>query len=141
MSGNGSQRNKLTSTSRIFQTRHSLVLDSNFLSTHDHRLMLHALEFGGNRSCSLLSSGPLSGLLIALSGYWFFPDSYISRGGSRGWALGAEAPPFIFRLYLINILSIIMKFCLSIIILSLIIQILIKPPYKHLSKVLSVDLC
>ena len=31
--------------------------------------------------------------------------------------------------------------CLSIIIRSLIIQILIKPPYKHLSKVLSVDLC
>ena len=39
------------------------------------------------------------------------------RGGSRGGTLGAEAPPpFIFRLYLINMLSIIMKFCLSIII-------------------------
>ena len=39
-----------------------------------------------------------------------------NRGGSRGGALGAEAPPFIFRLYLINMLSIVMKFCLSIII-------------------------
>ena len=39
-----------------------------------------------------------------------------SRGGGGGGALGAEAPPFIFRLYLINMLSIIMKFCLSIII-------------------------
>ena len=38
------------------------------------------------------------------------------RGGSRGGALGAEAPPFIFRLYLINMLSNVMKFCLSIII-------------------------
>ena len=37
-------------------------------------------------------------------------------GGGGGRALGAEAPPFIFRLYLINMLSIIMKFCLSIII-------------------------
>ena len=37
-------------------------------------------------------------------------------GGGGGGALGAEAPPFIFRLYLINMLSIIMKFCLSIII-------------------------
>ena len=36
--------------------------------------------------------------------------------GGGGGALGAEAPPFIFRLYLINMLSIIMKFCLSIII-------------------------
>ena len=36
-----------------------------------------------------------------------------------GWALGAEAPPhptFTFRLYLINMLRIITKFCLSIII-------------------------
>ena len=42
----------------------------------------------------------------------------VHRGGSRGGggALGAEAPPFIFRFYLINMLSIIMKFCLSIII-------------------------
>ena len=39
------------------------------------------------------------------------------QGGGGGGALGAEAPPpFIFRLYLINMLSIIMKFCLSIII-------------------------
>ena len=37
-------------------------------------------------------------------------------GGGGGGALGAEAPPFIFRLYLINMLSIIIKFCLSIII-------------------------
>ena len=36
--------------------------------------------------------------------------------GGGGGALGAEVPPFIFRLYLINMLSIIMKFCLSIII-------------------------
>ena len=33
-----------------------------------------------------------------------------------GRALEAEAPPLIFRLYLINTLSIIMKFCLSMII-------------------------
>ena len=33
-------------------------------------------------------------------------------GGGGGGALGAEVPPFIFRLYLINMLSIIMKFCL-----------------------------
>ena len=39
-----------------------------------------------------------------------------SRGGGGGGGLGAEAPPFIFRLYLINMLSIIMKFCLSIIV-------------------------
>ena len=38
------------------------------------------------------------------------------QGRIQGGALGAEAPPFIFRLYLINMLSIIMKFCLSIII-------------------------
>ena len=37
-------------------------------------------------------------------------------GGGGGGALGAEAPPFIFRLYLINMLRITMKFCLSIII-------------------------
>ena len=61
-------------------------------------------------------------------------------GGGGGGFGGWSPPPFIFRLYLINMLSIIMKFCLSIIIWSLIIQILIKPPYKHLSKVLSVDL-
>ena len=42
------------------------------------------------------------------------------RGGSRGWDLRAEAPPppppppFTFRLYLINMLRIIIKFCLSI---------------------------
>ena len=49
VSGNGSQRHTLTSTSRIFQTKHSW--DSKFLSTQDHSLMLHTLEFGGNRSC------------------------------------------------------------------------------------------
>ena len=40
------------------------------------------------------------------------------RGGGGGGALGAEAPllHINFRLYLINMLSIIMKFCLSIII-------------------------
>ena len=38
-------------------------------------------------------------------------------GGGGGGALGAEGlPPFIFRLYLINMLRTIMKFCLSIII-------------------------
>ena len=43
------------------------------------------------------------------------------QGGGGGVGFGAEAPPppppppFIFRLYLINMLSIIMKFCLSII--------------------------
>ena len=37
------------------------------------------------------------------------------RGGSRGGALGLK-PPFTFRLYLINMLRIIMKFCLNIII-------------------------
>ena len=42
------------------------------------------------------------------------PHTGADPGG--GGALGAEAPPFIFRLYLINMLSIIMKFCLSIII-------------------------
>ena len=71
---------------------------------------------------------------------------FLTRGGSRGgggggglW--GLKPLPFIFRLYLINMLSIIMKFCLSIITWSLIMQILIKPPYKHFSKALSVDLC
>ena len=42
---------------------------------------------------------------------------YSFKGGSRGEGLwGLKSPPFIFRLYLINMLSIIMKFCLSIII-------------------------
>ena len=36
--------------------------------------------------------------------------------GGRGALWGLKPPPFIFRLYLINMLSIIMKFCLSIIV-------------------------
>ena len=43
-------------------------------------------------------------------------SSHAPGADPGGVALGAEAPPFIFRLYLINMLSIIMKFCLSIII-------------------------
>ena len=52
---------------------------------------------------------------------WINNQGY--QGRIQGGALGAEAPPpppppppFIFRLYLINMLSIVMKFCLSIII-------------------------
>ena len=43
-------------------------------------------------------------------------DTIAGADPGGGGALGAEAPPFIFNLYLINMLSIIMKFCLSIII-------------------------
>ena len=70
----------------------------------------------------LYSETSLSGHLIdkAILLLWAGPESPdVSQGriqGGGGGALGAEAPPFIFRLYLINMLSIIMKFCLSIII-------------------------
>ena len=39
----------------------------------------------------------------------------IQGGGGGGGLWGLKPSPFIFRLYLINMLSIIMKFCLSII--------------------------
>ena len=39
----------------------------------------------------------------------------IQGGGGGGGLWGLKPLPFIFRLYLINMLSIIMKFCLSII--------------------------
>ena len=48
--------------------------------------------------------------------FWCAVVDTIMQGRIQGGALGAEAPPFIFRLYLINMLSVIMKFCLSIII-------------------------
>ena len=58
----------------------------------------------------------MSGLTLSVVDLEALSASIQGRIKGGGGALGAEVPPSTFRFYLINMLKIIMKFCLSIII-------------------------
>ena len=106
MDGAGSKRFRFSGlvTKRIFLIRKvSLAWPDRFC------VAAYRLEI---ISGALQGSGLVRDLKSNCSHQWL--QGQIQDGG--GGALGAEAPPFIFRPYLINMLSIIMKFCLSIII-------------------------